>query len=557
MRNSSREDPRVKRGNRGEHLDAGGDARLDAARHSQARPRTSQPGRPESPHQPGAATPPPAAIEHTLPLAGEPEPDGPPVAPWVLLPLADQLPEARAGRIAISILDAVQQAAAAHGYFAAGEEAARRLRAARELRSTERRFVGDVLADILRGLRRLRTLADRKKLSGRALYITYLIDKHAQAAAPGELASLPRVLGHKAAEAGLVASELVQRAQQLAARLHKLGELPPAERVTALGEALSYPDWLVAALLQDFRDAADSGLPQVLALLQTQNQRAPLTVRANLLKCTRAELQARLRAEGVTATESELAPLALQLRTRVNVYALPSFADGWFELQDEGSQLIAELCAPPPGGTILDACAGAGGKTLALGALLQNKGRIVALDIDRRRLSELQKRARRAGLSCVQALCVSADGQRPAHSDAQAGLPPGVLPRGAHRVLCDVPCSGLGVLRRHPEARWHLGPRALEEINVQQRQILAACARQVQPHGRLIYATCTVLRRENDEVVDDFLRAHPEFVEVPVKELLGSARAQRLGDGQRLRLLPTPDGPDGFFAAVLRRREAD
>jgi 16S rRNA (cytosine967-C5)-methyltransferase len=475
----------------------------------------------------------------------------------VLLPLADQLPEARAGRIAISILDAVQQAAAAHGYFAAGEEAARRLRAARELRSTERRFVGDVLADILRGLRRLRTLADRKKLSGRALYITYLIDKHAQAAAPGELASLPRVLGHKAAEAGLVASELVQRAQQLAARLHKLGELPPAERVTALGEALSYPDWLVAALLEDFRDAADSGLPQVLALLQTQNQRAPLTVRANLLKCTRAELQARLRAEGVTATESELAPLALQLRTRVNVYALPSFADGWFELQDEGSQLIAELCAPPPGGTILDACAGAGGKTLALGALLQNKGRIVALDIDRRRLSELQKRARRAGLSCVQALCVSADGQRPAHSDAQAGLPPGVLPRGAHRVLCDVPCSGLGVLRRHPEARWHLGPRALEEINVQQRQILAACARQVQPHGRLIYATCTVLRRENDEVVDDFLRAHPEFVEVPVKELLGSARAQRLGDGQRLRLLPTPDGPDGFFAAVLRRREAD
>ena len=120
-----------------------------------------------------------------------------------------------------------------------------------------------------------------------------------------------------------------------------------------------------------------------------------------------------------------------------------------------------------------------------------------------------------------------------------------------------MPCSGLGVLRRHPEARWHLGPRALAEINIQQRQILAASARHVQPHGRLIYATCTVLRRENDAVVDDFLRDHPEFVEIPVKELLGSERAHKLGDGQRLRLLPTPDGPDGFFAAVLRRRDGE
>lgn len=499
----------------------------------------------------------------------EREPDGLPTAPWAQLPLAEQLPEARAGRSAIAILDAVQQTAAAHGYFAAGEEAARRLRAARELRSTERRFVSDGLADILRGLRRLRTLADRKKLSGRALYVTYLLDKHAQAAAPGEPLTVPRVLVHKATEVGLAAPEVLQRVQKLAARLDHLRELPAPERIPALGEALSYPDWLVAALLEDFQetpespgapdgpDPGDRALSAVLALLQTQNQRAPLTVRANLLKCTRAELQARLQAEGVTATPSSLAPLALHLRTRVNVYALPAFTDGWFELQDEGSQLIAELCAPPPGATVLDTCAGAGGKTLALGALLQNKGRIVALDIDRRRLSELQKRARRAGLSCVQALCVSADGQRTGRGEVRAELPPGVLARGAHRVLCDVPCSGLGVLRRHPEARWHLGPRALAEINIQQRQILAASARHVQPHGRLIYATCTVLRRENDAVVDDFLRDHPEFVEIPVKELLGSERAHKLGDGQRLRLLPTPDGPDGFFAAVLRRRDGE
>lgn len=534
MRNSSREAPHVKRGNRGDLIDAGD----NAARHVQA------------PNLRAAAGP----------LGVRPGGSGLPEAE---LTLAEQLPESRAGRAAVAILDAVQQTAEQHGYFAAGEEAARRLRAARELRSPERRFLSDTLADVLRGLRRLRTLADRKKMGGRALYLTYLIDK---SLAPGpepsreqrrgypsgealkQDAELPRVLGHKAAEAGLNAPELVQRARKLAEQLTRLPELPTPERITALGEALSYPDWLVAALVEDL------GLEPAIAVLRTQNVRAPLTVRTNLLKCSRAELQDRLRQEGVAATESPLAPLALHLHTRINAYALPCFTEGFFELQDEGSQLIAELLAPPPGSVVLDACAGAGGKTLAIGALLGNKGRIVALDIDRRRLSELQKRARRAGLSCVQALCVSADGQRPPRSDALPALPPGVLPRGAQRVLCDVPCSGLGVLRRHPEARWHLGPRAVAEINVQQAQILAACAHHVQPHGRLVYATCTLLRRENDDVVDAFLRTHPEFVEVPVKELLGSERAHALGDGNRLRLLPTADGPDGFFAAVLRRR---
>ena len=531
MRNSSREAPQVKRGNRGDLIDAGD----NAARHLQAPAIQAASG--SSSARPGGG--------------GLPEAE---------LTLAEQLPESRAGRAAVTILDAAQQTAEQHGYFAAGEEASRRLRAARELRSPERRFLSDTLADVLRGLRRLRTLADRKKMGGRALYLTYLIDKNLAVSPalqrrgyPGvdevkEDAELPRVLGHRAAEAGLNAAEIGQRARKLAAQLAQLDKLPAAERITAIGEALSYPDWLVAALIEDL------GLEPALATLRTQNLRAPLTVRANLLKCSRAELQDRLRQEGVPATESRLAPLALHLTTRINAYALPSFTEGLFELQDEGSQLIAELCAPPPGSVVLDACAGAGGKTLAIGALLGNKGRIIALDIDRRRLSELQKRARRAGLSCVQALCVSADGQRPARSDALPALPQGVLPRGAQRVLCDVPCSGLGVLRRHPEARWHLGPRAVAEINVQQAQILAACAHHVQPHGRLIYATCTVLRRENDDIVDEFLRTHPEFVEVPVKELLGSERAHALGDGNRLRLLPTADGPDGFFAAVLRRR---
>ena len=542
MRNSSRDNPRVKRGNRGDlsaaSTEAPGAAPGDAPRHLRAQPLPVSKSLIEH-----AAPALPAALE-------EGDTDEGPAARGASIAMADQLPDGRAGRIAITILDALQQKASEHGYFAAGEEAARRLRAARELHSTERRFVSDALADIVRGLRRLRTLADRKKMGGRALYITHLIDRHVATLAPGEsgLLTLPKVVVHKATDLGLQVADVVQRAQAVDARLQRLPELLVEEQVTAIGEALSYPDWLVAAML------ADLGLDGALAVLRAQNRRAPLTARANLLKCTRAELLDRLRSEGVSATESRLATQGLRLRTRVNAYALPSFTEGWFELQDEGSQLIAELCAPPPGALVLDACAGAGGKTLAIGALLGNKGRIVAVDTDRHRLTELQKRARRAGLSCVQTVWASSDGQRPERGDAQPGLPSGVLPRGAHRVLCDVPCSGLGVLRRHPEARWHLGPRALEQINVQQRQILAASAAHVQPHGRLIYATCTVLKRENDEVVDEFLSTHPEFVEVPVKELLGSERAHLLGDGQRLRLMPTENGPDGFFAAVLRRR---
>ncbi len=536
MRNSSRDNPRVKRGNQADlHT-----VSPDAVRHGKARP------------SPFSQT----FIEHTAPpLAGaaaaaDSDAAGP-LPRGAGLPISDQLPDARAGRTAITILDALQHTASEHGYFAAGEEAARKLRAARELHSTERRFVSDALADIVRGLRRLRTLADRKKMGGRALYITHLIDRHVSTLPAGEsaLGTLPRVIGHKATDLGLQVEGIVTRVQTLATRMQNLGALPVAEQITTLGEALSYPDWLVAALLGDL------GLDGALAVLRAQNRRAPLTARANLLKCTRAELRDRLRSEGVVATDSVLATHALRLQTRINAYALPAFTDGWFELQDEGSQLIAELCAPPPAALVLDACAGAGGKTLAIGALLGNKGRIVAVDTDRRRLTELQKRARRAGLSCVQTVYASSTGQPGERGGAPAGLPFGVLTRGAQRVLCDVPCSGLGVLRRHPEARWHLGPKALDQINVQQRQILAASAAHVQPHGRLVYATCTILRRENDDVVDEFLATHPEFVEVPVKELLGGERAQLLGDGKRLRLLPTEDGPDGFFAVVLRRRE--
>lgn len=496
-----------------------------------------------------------------------------------VLALADELPDGRAGRAAISIFDAMQQTASREGWFAAAGVLAQRLRGARELRSHERRFVSDALNDLVRGLRRLRHLTARasertetkqsgsKKIahtgktaqgsrgsggpSAHALYLAYLCELHGQRAGDGPL---PKVLLSAAGAAGLDTRALVERMAALRSDEARLSELaaagcaetdPQGLAITRLGEVLSYPDWIVRVLLQDL------GPARGLAVLRAQNRRAPLTARANLLRCTREELAARLLAEGVSSTPSELAPLGLLLQTRVNAYGLAAFQDGWFELMDEGSQLIAELVSPSAGELVVDACAGAGGKALALGARMQNRGRLLALDIDRDKLDELRRRARRAGLTNVQAVCTSMDGT--------GELPAELYSRGAARVLVDAPCSGLGVLRRNPEARWRLRPGDLDEIGAKQRAILATAASLVQPGGLLVYATCTVLRRENDEVVDALLHQRSDFSIVPAGELLDHKIAEHAVDGSFLRTLPgeaaVPGAaPDGFFAAALRRR---
>jgi 16S rRNA (cytosine967-C5)-methyltransferase len=231
---------------------------------------------------------------------------------------------------------------------------------------------------------------------------------------------------------------------------------------------------------------------------------------------------------------------------RSNVFALRAFREGLFEVQDEASQLVAELCAPPPRAVVVDACAGAGGKTLALGAALGGRGRVLAFDVDARKLAELRRRAARAGLSNVHPMVVGADGP-------SAEVRAAVGERGAARVLVDAPCSGLGVLRRNPEARWRLDAAAVASFPARQRALLAAYAPLVAEGGRLIYATCTFTRPENEDVVQAFLQDHPEFQLVPVKEIWGAARAATIGDGQVLRTWPHRQGTDGFFAAVMRR----
>jgi 16S rRNA (cytosine967-C5)-methyltransferase len=293
-------------------------------------------------------------------------------------------------------------------------------------------------------------------------------------------------------------------------------------------------------LISQYGDRADE-------LATALNQRAPLTVRANTLKTTREALVARLAEEKVVARPTRFAPAGLTLETRVNMFGLAAFKDGLFEAQDEASQLVAELVAPPPKGLVVDACAGAGGKTLGLGAIMENRGRLVALDVDARKLEELRRRARRAGLSNARAIAVDAESW-PDEVEALRGR--------AERVLVDAPCSGLGALRRNPEARWRLGEEDLARFPAQQLAIARRAQNLVAPGGRLIYATCTVLRAENEDVLDKLVTScGPGWEIMRTAEIWGTERASWVSDVSAtfLKLLPHRHDTDGFFAAVLRR----
>jgi 16S rRNA (cytosine967-C5)-methyltransferase len=300
----------------------------------------------------------------------------------------------------------------------------------------------------------------------------------------------------------------------------------PIQKIELLG---SLPRWLALLMHDQLGDAA-------IELARSLAAPPPQTLRANRLKIDREQLRARLLEEGIDTEPTKLSQDGLTILAPTNPFRTTAFRDGLFEMQDEGSQLIAELVAPPPRSAVLDFCAGAGGKTLALAALLSGKGRVIAHDVSAPKLEELERRARRAGCSNV---------------ETRRELD-GITP--VARVLVDAPCSGLGVLRRNPELRLRLDPSALEQLPAEQSAILEQAASWVAEGGRLIYATCTFTPEENDQVVQAFLQTHVEFEPVLAKEILGRARAESIGDGKALRLYPHLHGTDAFYAAVLRRR---
>lgn len=299
---------------------------------------------------------------------------------------------------------------------------------------------------------------------------------------------------------------------------------------------LSFPTWMLERFVEDV------GQAEALKLADSMNERAPLMVMANTRVISRDDLIKRLATEGVVAEPTRLAKFGLVFKTRVNALGLESFKEGLFEVMDEGSQLVAEAVDPTPGSRVVDACAGAGGKTLALGALMQGKGRLFAMDTAGKKLEELRKRARRAGLSNVTARAVEG-----------ALLPEEARGESWDRVLVDAPCSGLGTLRRNPEARWRSSPADVARFPALQLSLLVAYAPLVAVGGRLVFATCTVLRSENELVIETFLRERRDFVPVPLQNVLGVERAKMLGDGDTLRLFPHRHGTDGFFTSIMER----
>jgi 16S rRNA (cytosine967-C5)-methyltransferase len=313
-----------------------------------------------------------------------------------------------------------------------------------------------------------------------------------------------------------------------------------ADPVQRLAVEESLPGWIAARFVEEL------GLDEAGALCRAMNARAPLTVRANLLKTTREALRARLEKEGTLSSPTPHSPWGLALDGHQNAFASPAFRDGWFEIQDEGSQLLALAVAARPGKRVVDACAGAGGKSLALAMEMHNRGDLHALDSDPGRLDEARRRARRAGVSNLRIQLV------PAGPEADADPALLGLAGKADRVLVDAPCSGLGTLRRKPDARWRLQPGDPERFAALQRTLVARFARLLKPGGRMLYATCAVGRAENEEVAAFAAAEVPGLRPLPIAAALGDDLARALGaTGHELRLLPHRHGTDGFYAALF------
>jgi len=303
-----------------------------------------------------------------------------------------------------------------------------------------------------------------------------------------------------------------------------------------LAEQADFPDWLAGRLL------AHLGPDELLRLAQALNQPAPLDLRANPLKLERDAVLARLSEEGVAAEAGALSPLAIRLKGKPALQKHPLYLDGTIEVQDEGSQLLGYLLAPKRGEMVADFCAGAGGKTLLLGALMRSTGRLYAFDVSDKRLGRLKDRVARAGLSNVHPVTIANE------NDLRVKRLAGKL----DRVLVDAPCSGLGTLRRNPDLKWRQTAEGVAELARKQHDILKGAARLVKKGGRLVYATCSILPEENEAIVAAFLAAHPDFRQVSAQEILAK-QGIALACGETLRLAPHTHGTDGFFAAVLER----
>jgi 16S rRNA (cytosine967-C5)-methyltransferase len=282
----------------------------------------------------------------------------------------------------------------------------------------------------------------------------------------------------------------------------------------------SYPDWIVEIFEDEF---AEEAAP----LLKSLNEKAEVFLRVNTLKSNVDEVITLLKNEEIIAEKVKDAPSALRLVERKNVFTTEIFKKGYFEVQDAASQFIAVLLDAKPGERVVDACAGAGGKTLHIASLMKNKGKVISMDIHQRKLDELRQRCRRNGVDIVESKLIESNKTIKR------------LENSFDAVLLDVPCSGLGVLRRNPDTKWKLSRTEIDRLVLLQQQILADYAGMAKNNGRMVYSTCSVLKRENEEQVQKFLNSEPGKKWTLQKEI---------------RLWPHREGFDGFYAALLTKQ---
>ncbi|SHN72800.1 16S rRNA (cytosine(967)-C(5))-methyltransferase RsmB [Desulfitobacterium chlororespirans] len=313
------------------------------------------------------------------------------------------------------------------------------------------------------------------------------------------------------------------------------------EPVRFLSLRYSHPEWMVKRWLKRY------GMADTEALCQANNEPAPVWIRTNTLKISRADLQARLEGEGVKVTIGERVPESLVIEDFGSLDKLPSFQEGHFTVQDESSQLIAHVLNPQAGQKVLDACGAPGGKTTHLAQRMENQGEILAFDIHPHKVKLIEDLAARLGITIIRAQA----------GDARELA--GVKDASCHKVLVDAPCSGLGVLRRRADMRWHKEQDEIKTLPALQLAILERAAQCVAAGGELVYSTCTIEPEENFEVVKAFRANHPEFTTVDFSgELpysLASEQDRKQAAKGFLQILPHKQGMDGFFLAKFRRVE--
>jgi 16S rRNA (cytosine967-C5)-methyltransferase len=364
-----------------------------------------------------------------------------------------------------------------------------------------------------------------------SVYQLVFLDKIPDYAAVNEAVELAKIHGG-GKTAGFVNAVLRNFLRQKASTNHVA--LDDAS-TKLLAVTYSHPEWLVTRWLDEF------GTESAKALMRANNERAPLVLRVNLLKGTREKLLERLSAAGIDANATPWSPQGITLLSSPAVDELPGFVDGRFQVQGEASQLVTYLLSPSPGERILDACAAPGGKCAHIAEMMQDRGELIAVDPSVRGIAKIRQNLSRLQHGSVRAV----------QADTSEELPES-LRRPYDRILVDAPCSGLGTLRGHPEIKWHRNENDIRRLSRLQAKILRRVAGYLKPNGVLVYATCTLTREENEELVEAFLAQYKEFELDDAARYLPEQATHMVRDKFFL-ALPQRDNTDGFFAARMRK----